>query len=210
MRRPRVGPELLKAIRAWALGATAACGLSACVGPLILNETARSVGRGRHEISGGYGTAGLGLKWNAGVTDDLDVGFQWESLSMGLRAKYAFLNRGQRELSFAGALGAGLSFGGTHYYGDAIASYLAGDFEPYAAIRYVHVSVDPIEARGKDTSYFRIDGPQFDYGQGILGFRYWVGHSTFLSAEASGLAALSSGLGVVQGVFVTAAIGGKF
>ena len=67
--------------------------LSGCaVGPLVSHETARTVGSSNSEIVGGYGQAGYVLKWNHGFGENFDLGFQYESLSVGFRAKYAFVN----------------------------------------------------------------------------------------------------------------------
>src|SRR4051794_11386575 len=86
------------------------------VGPLVSHETARTVGKGHNELVAGYGIAGYALKWNLGLDDSLDVGIHWESLSLGARAKYAFINGREHGWSLASALGAGLSIGGKHYY----------------------------------------------------------------------------------------------
>lgn len=97
--------------------------LSACAfGPLVTHETARTVGKGHHEVLGGYGNSGYVIKWNAGITDDIDIGLQLESLSLGIRGKYAFINN-ERGFSVAAAAGIGSSIGGSHYYGDLLASY---------------------------------------------------------------------------------------
>src|SRR4051812_44550206 len=99
--------------------------LSGCVGPLVVHETARTLGSPKHhEFSGGYGNAGYVLKWNMGLLANWDFGIQYESLSWGLRTKYAFINSTDVGFSLAAAAGAGLTFGGTHYYGDLIASYM--------------------------------------------------------------------------------------
>lgn len=64
--------------------------LSGCaVGPLVSHETARTVGTTNHELMAGYGQAGYVIKWNYGLNENLDVGLHWESLSIGVRAKYA-------------------------------------------------------------------------------------------------------------------------
>ncbi len=126
--------------------------LSGCaIGPLVSHETARTVGKSNHELIGGYGSAGYVLKWNVGLTENLDFGVHWEFLSIGIRAKYALVNGNNNGLSLAIAGGIGESIGGSHYYGDLMASYLSGKWEPYGTLRVVHVKNDPVEFRDKDT-----------------------------------------------------------
>ena len=96
---------------------------SCAVGPLVFHETARAVGFTNHELIGGAGQAGLVFKWNYGLTENLDLGIQFESLSLGLRAKYAFIKSGENGFSLASSAGTGFSVGGSHYYGDLIGSY---------------------------------------------------------------------------------------
>jgi hypothetical protein len=186
--------------------------LSGCaVGPLVSHETARTVGNSNHELIGGYGMAGYVVKWNYGLTKNLDLGLHWESLSIGLRAKYAFINN-REGWSFATALGAGSSIGGSHYYGDIIGSYLAGPWEPYGTVRLVHVKTDPLEFKDKDTGdiAFTVPSADYDYGQFILGTRYWISAHWLFSLEASSLFAVSSGLKIGNGVLVGGSFGYRF
>jgi hypothetical protein len=186
--------------------------LSGCaVGPLVSHETARTVGDSNHELIGGYGMAGYVVKWDYGLTKNLDLGLHWESLSIGLRAKYAFINN-REGWSFATALGAGASVGGSHYYGDIIGSYLAGSWEPYGTLRLVHVKTDPLEFKDKDTGEidFTVPSAEYDYGQFILGTRYWISAHWLLSLEASSLFAVSSGLKIGSGVLVGGSFGYRF
>lgn len=187
--------------------------LSACAfGPLVTHETARTVGRGNHEVLGGYGNAGYVIKWNAGITDDADLGIQLESLSIGLRGKYAFVNN-ERGFSFAAAAGLGSSIGGSHYYGDLLGSYKNAWWEPYTTFRYVHVKTDPIEVKDKDPDGpfdFTISSYQYDYGQLFLGNRFWLTEKWILSVEASSIVLHSSGVDLSKVIVVGAAMGVKF
>ena len=82
--------------------------LSGCaVGPLAIHETARTVGKSNHELVAGYGIAGYVFKWNIGLSENWDIGLHWESLSIGLRAKYAFLQNSEKGWSLATAAGTG-------------------------------------------------------------------------------------------------------
>lgn len=168
--------------------------LSGCaIGPIVSHETARTVGDSNHELAGGYGMAGLAFKWNYGLTENLDLGFHYESLSMGVRAKYAFINN-PTGWSLASALGAGSSLGGSHYYADLIASYLVGSFEPYGTLRLVDVTSDPLEFQDTNTGSadFTIASYRYQYGQFLLGTRYWLNENWYLSAEATNLFSVSS------------------
>jgi hypothetical protein len=187
--------------------------LSACaIGPVVSHETARTVGDGNSELMGGLGQAGYVFKWNHGLTPNLDMGVHWEMLSIGLRLKYAFINSGRHGWSLAGAAGIGSSVGGSHYYGDAIASYLAGSWEPYGTLRLVHVKNDPQEFKDKDTGSveFRIDKTEYEYGQFILGTRYWFSPHWLLSLEATSFFTVSSGVHIGNGVLAGFALGYRF
>jgi hypothetical protein len=186
--------------------------LSGCaVGPLVSHETARTVGNSNHEFVGGYGQAGYVLKWNYGLTENLDLGLHWESLSIGIRAKYSFINN-TSGWSIASAIGTGSSIGGSHYYGDIIGSYLTGDWEPYGTVRFVHVKNDPLEFKNQDTGLanFTIDSIEYDYGQFILGTRYWFTKHWLLSLETSSLFTISSGFNSANSIFAGASFGYRF
>ncbi|MBK7844059.1 MAG: hypothetical protein IPJ71_10245 [Bdellovibrionales bacterium] len=186
------------------------CGCA--VGPLVSHETARTVGQSHHELIGGFGQAGYVLKWNYGLTDRLDWGLQWESLSIGIRGKYAVINGKDDGLSLALALGTGASVGGSHVYGDIIASYLAGSWEPYSTIRVVHVTNDPVELSEKDTGkiLFAVSKSEYVYGQVFLGTRYWFNPRWLLSLEGSSLFSLSSGFEIENNLILGAALGYRY
>ncbi len=186
--------------------------LSGCaVGPLVSHETARTVGMSKHEVIAGFGEAGYVFNWNYGLNEDLDLGLHWESLSIGLRAKYAFINK-KEGWSLASALGAGSSIGGRHYYGDLIGSYLSGPWEPYGTLRAVHVNADPIEFKNQQTGSveFTVDKTEFNYAQAILGTRYWFSPNWLMSFEASSFAALTSGLVFSNAVLLGGSLGYRF
>ncbi|CAN5670800.1 hypothetical protein BH10BDE1_BH10BDE1_16350 [soil metagenome] len=181
-------------------------------GPLVNHETGRTVGSSNHELIAGYGNAGYVVKWNIGLDENTDIGFQLESLSLGLRLKHAFINNSTHGLSFAAAAGVGTSIGGSHYYGDAILSYLSGWFEPYGTMRVVHVNTDPVEARNENTGEvaFTINRSEYNYGQLILGSRFWLSPHVLLSIEVSSLSSLSSGFDLSNPVIAGAALGYRF
>lgn len=187
--------------------------LSGCaVGPLVNHETARTLGKANNEVVAGYGSAGYVLKWNFGLAEKWDIGLHWESLSIGLRAKHSFLLNNETGWSLAVALGTGSSIGGSHYYGDLMASHLSGAWEPYATFRAVKVKTDPLEFKDEDTGEtdFKIDSENFSYGQFMAGTRYWFSPKWLLSLEASTLFAISDSVKIDSGLLISAAFGLKF
>ncbi len=184
---------------------------SCAVGPLMFHETARTVGDSNHELVGGAGQAGLLFKWNYGLSENLDLGIQFESLSLGLRAKYAFINSGENGFSLASGAGIGFSVGGSHYYGDLIGSYFFEKWEPYTGLRLVHAKNDDREIKSSNSALdFTIEETQYNYGQITLGTKFWFSKSWVLSAEASSIFSKSSGFLVNSNVFAGLALGYKF
>ncbi len=181
------------------------------MGPLVSHETARTLGHGNKEILGGYGSAGYLVKFNYGASDNLDVGVQLESYSMGLRAKYSLLNSSQG-WSYAIAGGLGASVGGTHYYGDLMASYLNKAWEPYGTVRFVHIVTDPMEFKDENTGDvdFTVSSTRYNYGQFMLGTRYHFNNRWMASAELSSLFGLSHGVSISSGVLLGVSMGYKF
>lgn len=184
---------------------------SCAIGPLVSHETARSVGDSKHELVGGYGSGGVALKWNYGLSKNLDLGLQMESHSMGIRAKYAFINASEG-LSLAAAVGTGLSIGGSHSYGDILASFRNGNWEPYTTLRMVHVRTDPVDFKDEDTGRFdfKVDSINYNYGQVMVGTRYWFNSHWLLSVEGSTLFSASSGLSLANTFLLGAAFGYRF
>jgi hypothetical protein len=181
-------------------------------GPLVTHETARTVGYHNNDIIVGYGVPGYVVKWSFGLLEDLDLGVQFESLSVGARLKYSFINNQKGGWSLATALGAGSSVGGNHYYGDVMGSYLSGSWEPYSTLRIVHIKTDPTEFRSKDTNglSFTVNSFDYDYGQFFLGTRYWISEHWIFSIEASTLFSITSGLKVGSNIMGGAAFGYHF
>lgn len=187
--------------------------LSSCAfGPLVTHETARSLGSGNHDLLGGYGSADYVIKWNVGLSENWDMGIQYESLSLGLRFKYAVINNKENGFSLAGALGIGSSLGGSHYYGDIMTSYLTGWWEPYSNLRLVHVTIDPIDFGHKDNSVFDFTIPrtEYSYGQFFLGSRFWIHEHWTISVEASTLFGITSGIKYGHNVLAGVAVGYRF
>lgn len=193
---------------------SAAIFLSGCAtGPFMAHEPARTVGYSKSELIAGAGQAGYVFKWNYGVGHDLDIGVQLESFTLGLRAKYAFINQQSSGWSLAGAAGTGVgSFGGSHYYADLIGSYLKGSWEPYTTLRAVHVKTDAIDFRDEDTGEidFTVSENEYEYGQFILGTRYWFTPNWLLSVEGSTIFSISSSFDIKSNAFFSASFGYRF
>lgn len=159
-----------------------------CLAPLAIQETGRTLGEGYSEIVGGIGSPGHVLKFNYGVTENLDLGIQWESINLGLRAKYAFLNNPVAGWSVAGALAAGSVSLGNYYMADVIGSHLSGDWEPYAALRISRtICRETFEEKEKKSSdllnIISCDKKFYDRGQLTIGSKYWLSGQWFLALE---------------------------
>lgn len=164
--------------------------LSGCaVGPLMVHETARTVGDRRDELSVGYGATGFDFKWHHGFHDNLDLGFQVEALSAGVRGKWAVVNNQTSGPSLALATGVGFNWNGSHVYGDLIGSYLAGSWEPYTSLRGVQATNNQRELKESETGKTVITIPRnsFQYGQYTLGTRFWFNQKFMMNVEASKL-----------------------
>jgi hypothetical protein len=183
-------------------------GLGCAVGPLVNHETARTVGKNEHELIGGYGVAGYVVKWNYGMKENLDLGFQYESFSIGLKLKYSFINSTEG-LSLAAAIGTGWSAGGDHRYLDLMSSFKGERIEPYVTIRLVHVKTKPLDFRSSDsdTTLFTIEKSEYSYGQFLLGVRIPINERAFFSPEISTLFNVSSVSFARSGILYGLAIG---
>lgn len=183
---------------------------SCAIGPLALNETARSTGAGHHALSASFGSTDYALKWNYGLSQNLDIGVQVENLSQGIRAKYSLLNQSEGS-SVAIAGGTGLSMGGNHHYLDAIYSTRANWFEPYLAYRFMWVNSDSKEFKSSDTDekILRIDRDNYRYGQFFLGTRLNFSENFYGSIELSSFHSLAE-VKVSPELFYNFGLGFKF
>jgi hypothetical protein len=170
--------------------------ISGCVGPLHMQEPARTVGKHNHVMQAGYGSVGYNFKYTFGLTEDLDLSAQSEVFALaGVRTKYAFINNQDVGFSMASALGYGISWGGKHYYADFLMSYRTEkDFEPYLSYRHTIVKIDEQDFRDEegdatDTSNDSIvlvtEESQYDYGLISLGSRFHINKRWSVTAEVS-------------------------
>lgn len=114
--------------------------------PINTATTARTVGNGNNQITGSLPV--LGLKYERGVTDDLDLGLAYEH-QMGpvvhAFGKYNFENKAENGISAAAIFGAGYSAdigdSKSAYLGPII-SYRKNAFEVFAAYKFNYVRWD--------------------------------------------------------------------
>lgn len=188
--------------------------LPSCVmGPINTFETGRTSGEGKGELFGGLGSTGFVGKLNYGLSENLDIGAQLETFSLGARLKYALMNNQESGFSFSLAAGAGVGGGGSrHYYADIIASYLSGNIEPYGSFRFVHAINKSYDNKNDINNdwLFKIQKPEFDYQQYNLGLRYWVSEQLSLNAELTKLQADSSEIIFKDKTLVNVGLGIKF
>ena len=146
------------------------------------------------------------------MTENLDLGLQIESLSAGVRGKYAFVNQRSRGVSFAGALGVGTGGAGSHVSGDLLVSHLADWFEPYATLRLVHAKTDPADYGDQSGSGWTIhlDSFTYEYGQAMAGGRFWFNPHWHLSVEVSSLFGITGGFRPSNTVLASLALGARF
>jgi hypothetical protein len=185
--------------------------LSGCVtGPLASHETARTVGQGNHEIQLGTGSMPYFLKWNLGLSKDVDVALQWETFTVGMRGKYAFINNVQGP-SLAATLGTGISFfGGDYVNSDLIYSYLFEKWEPYGVLRVAHVESSKKDLKNSETgkTEYTIDAYEYEYAEIIGGAKYWFTDQWSMTFE--GGAAFTWPLFIVYVPVVHLSVGYKF
>lgn len=162
--------------------------VSGCaIGPLLSHDVGRSMGDGNHDIKLMGSTGELwGFKYDYGLTDNFDIGFQWEALSAGIKLKYAWLNNQKSGMSIGTSLGTGTSFGGSYYNGALLLSYRSKYFEPFASVRYTKVESDETDLKDADTGelFVTIPSIEYDYTQAFVGTKIWFASWFGLSLEA--------------------------
>lgn len=161
------------------------------VAPLSNHITARSNGKGESMLSAGsvIGLKNSGwlpsLKYSIGLSDDFDLGFQYEVIEYGIWGKYALINRKGDGFSLAGVAGTGLSFEGFYGYLGPIVSYRMGWFEPYLMTRYNYVH-SPIPKISISTNgEFSVEPGHYRYFQHTAGFFAWPLDWLGMGLEAS-------------------------
>lgn len=148
------------------------------VAPLSNHVTARSNGKGESLLSAGS-TIGVGkgpwlpsLKYSIGLTEEFDLGFQYEVIEYGAWGKYAFVNN-REGFSFAGLAGTGLSFEGFYGYLGPIVSYKMDWFEPYFLTRFNYVRYPEKRIDLTSIGEIVVAPGSYRYFQHTLGFMLW-------------------------------------
>lgn len=183
---------------------------AACsIAPFSSSITARSNGNGVHSFQGGgtlVGAKGVKgvlpeFKWLAGLTDNWDIGLQYEILSLGLLTRYSFVNNDEG-FSLAGFGGFGDMVGGNYIYAGPAVSFRAGQWEPFFNLRYNHIhwkkqsgTLNFTSNDGTSTGIpYETSAVDFHYYQAALGTVFWFTEKFGLNLDAN---AISSNSGKV-------------
>jgi hypothetical protein len=165
---------------------------SACsVAPISNHITARTNGTGNSLASVGstleLGNSGWlpSLKYSVGLSEDFDLGFQYEVIQYGAYGKYAFINNPEEGFSVAGLFGAGLSFEGFYGFGGGILSYRTQWFEPYLISRFNYVRYPSAKYDIASIGEFQVNPGTYRYFQHTLGFMVWPKEWVGAGVEAS-------------------------
>lgn len=168
------------------------------VAPLSNHITARTNGKGDSLASVGstIGTTKSGwlpsLKYSLGLTDDFDLGFQYEVIEYGVWGKYAIINNQDEGFSLAGVAGLGLSFEGFYSYVGPIVSWKLGWFEPYLMSRFNYVDAPVSKIDLASVGEFTVSPGTYRYFQHTLGFMTWPMDWFGVGLEASLMGTVSS------------------
>lgn len=159
---------------------------SGCVAPMSNNFTGRSLGSGKVGLDGGVVLASGGdgavpsAKMAVGVSQDLDLGAQYDLFSIGLFARNSFINNDE-SLSLAGVLGMGIAASGFYGYTGPVISYRTGALEPYCGPRLNVVSYGESDS----SSFISWEGGTYTYLQLTLGTIIWMTRGMGLNFETS-------------------------
>lgn len=168
------------------------------VAPLSNHVTARTNGAGNSLLSAGS-TIGVGrtpwvpsLKYSIGLSENLDLGFQYEVIEYGAFLKYALINNQEEGISLAGLVGTGLSFEGFYGFIGPIVSYRVGIFEPYLLTRFNYVRYPKKEFDIASTGEVKVEPGTYRYFQHTAGFLIWPMEWFGFGLEASAFGTVSS------------------
>lgn len=168
------------------------------VAPLSNHVTARTNGKGDSLLSAGS-TIGVGdsgwlpsLKYSIGLSEDFDIGFQYEVIEYGAWGKYALINNKGEGFSLAALGGAGLSFEGYYLYAGPVVSYKLDWFEPYFISRFNYVKFPAPKISIATIGEFSVSPGIYRYFQHTLGFMTWPKDWLGFGLEASLFGTVSS------------------
>lgn len=174
--------------------------LNACaLGPIINQDVGRSLGKSNSRIRvSGYPQAEspnlTSIQMDTGLSDNWDIGFQYEITSMGLRLFYSIINN-KEGFALSSSLGYGWVFSGNYSNLGLNMSYKAGAMEYFTGYRHTQVSLDATELTSSNTGdvFLNIPSADYDYGVASLGFKYWFTDRFNLALEAADFTSLSIG-----------------
>jgi hypothetical protein len=163
---------------------------SGCLAPLSSSFTARSLGAGKIEFSGGMSALERqedsfmlpAFAIAVGLSSNFDLGLQLESSSLGVFGKYSFINSKERGFSLAGVLGAGAVASGSYAYAGPVLSYKSKAVEPYFVGRFNYVHY------GESENCLDMEPGTYTYLQFTLGSVFWLTPSIGLNVESSAFA----------------------
>lgn len=186
-------------MRNWWIGALLILVLPGCaVAPLSNHITARTNGTGESLLSAGS-TIGVGetgwvpsLKYSIGLSEDFDLGFQYEVVEYGIWGKYAFINNKGEGFSLAALAGTGLSFEGFYGYIGPIVSWKIDWFEPYLLTRFNYVRYPESKIDLASIGELRVEPGTYRYFQHTLGFMIWPAAWVGFGLEASAFGTVHS------------------
>ena len=172
-------------------------------GPIQNHDRGRSLGKGNHNLRFNFISSENtkvngqdqkettrdtlpGMRYDYGLNENWDIGFQYEILSLGARAKYAFLNN-EVGLSSSFSFGIGAGLGGEYYNIGLATSYRSNNWEPFLNYRLTYANIYSDEKEheflGGVIKYTK--DPDHFYGQIFLGTKYWFNDIFALSTEVS-------------------------
>lgn len=174
--------------------------LSGCaIAPVANHVSARTNGKNESLLSLGTmigSSSGRfwlpSLKYSVGLSDDFDVGGQYEIIDIGLWGKYAIVNHKEGGFSMAALGGVGVGGDGHYIYFGPVLSWLHGIFEPYLLSRFNYVSYPAKNLDLGTIGEVTILNGVYRYFQHTLGFFLWPTKKLGVSLEASSFSTLDS------------------
>ena len=176
--------------------------LSACaVAPFSNHTTGRTNGAGQSHLVVGSTIGNLRVpvvKYDIGVLDNLDLGFDYEVATLGAQAKVGFMDAKSDGFAIAALAGAGNGGNGYYVYGGPAMSYKYDILEPYSVIRYNYVHFNSSQTQLGGLGTLSIPAGRYSYMMYTLGLSVmaldWLGFSgeyTFLGGTGSGTTIIS-------------------
>jgi len=187
--------------------------LSGCVAPLSSNFTGRSLGKGKIGLDAAAVHLGEeawcpATKLAYGMTSNLDIGLQFELFTIGLFAKYSFINTIENGFSSAALFSLGATTNGMYAYTGPVLSYKMDFVEPYFVGRYnyVHYNEEIEDIWFGDTI---AEAGNYSYFQFTFGSILWITRKVGLNFELSTFSG-TTGLPELEGPIFIVGLKGRF